>query len=346
MLCPMALGVRSTRKRVASVCTLGLTAAFALAAAVGVVVWDRSLSTANAADIAAFLTSPPPCRRHCGALAPRKLCSLKCPTAMRATTVEDIIKSKSRRIPKGSKVKYDGRINPKLRSLLGVAEYGQVLDLLVKLKNEGLLVTFLEKAAAYWASFDVYGLAAAEKDGGSGVANTVREDWERLWPGDSSREAFAQFSNLWRRLEQSRLFDDVMKDVLPDLRTSSDATASADQERLGSLDDDELRDEMLLRLQSSELVGQYAKLSKDDDRVQAIASDLVPFVGSVVAALERKTALQTSTLGSLADLGVLAAITASLLAVLVFVGVVKLPNGEDDALPPPTRPALDFGSMR
>eukprot|EP00418_Pyrodinium_bahamense_P067998 CAMPEP_0179076038 /NCGR_PEP_ID=MMETSP0796-20121207/33897_1 /TAXON_ID=73915 /ORGANISM="Pyrodinium bahamense, Strain pbaha01" /LENGTH=332 /DNA_ID=CAMNT_0020773283 /DNA_START=16 /DNA_END=1014 /DNA_ORIENTATION=+ len=264
------------------------------------------------------------------------------PTARGGTTVQDIVKS--RVVPKGTKIKYEGRMDPKLRSLLATTEYPRVVDLLFKLKSENLLEPFLLKAEDYWYELDIYKLAAEEaEDDGPGVLNTIRKDWERIWPSALAKEgkdAFAQFSKFWKRLDQSRLLDDMLQNVLPDKRGVSDAEASADQERLGGLDYDERRDEMLRRLQLSPLVVQYVKLSKDDEKVQALAPEMAPFLASVVGGLERKSAGKTDTLGSLADFAVVMAIVVSTTAILAFVGAVRLPFGDETPLPSASQPSV------
>lgn len=257
--------------------------------------------------------------------------------------------AKSRPPARDGKGKYLWTLNPKLKSLVGTDEYRRVLELLVKLKSEGLLASFLGSAERYWADLDIFGVAKAEQAGsGRGVANTVRRDWEKVWPKALEKDqnnAFLVFSSFWKRLEQSRLFDDVMQDVLPDMKSLS-AAASRDAQSLANMDDEELRDEMLDRLQGSKLVAEYIKLCEGEEDVQRLAPDMVPFIAAVVAGLERKSAMQTEDLGLSTDTGVIFAAVAATLLVLSFVGVVKLPfiSGEDDLGMPASKPTVVFSS--
>jgi len=183
-----------------------------------------------------------------------------------------------------------------------------------------------------------------EQEGeGRGVANTIRRDWGKVWPGAleaEGKEAFLVFSGFWKRMEQSRLFAEVMKDVLPDVGEGLSAGASADQQRLGSMEEEDRQDELMFRLQSTKLVKEYVQMSKDDEQVQALAADMLPFIGFLISDFERKCATQKETLGFLADFGVTAIFVAAMVVVLSFAGIVKLPLGDEMPLPPRSQPTV------
>eukprot|EP00439_Symbiodinium_sp_Y106_P071845 s2539_g13.t1 len=103
-------------------------------------------------------------------------------------------------------------------------------------------------------------------------------------------------------LERSKLVDDVMSEVLPDLgKDYNEKLESKDQQKLMKMSDDERRDEIMNRLGDSPIVAQYAGLSREDPEVKAIGSKMAPFVAKFVSILERKVSTQTESLGQTVD---------------------------------------------
>jgi len=227
--------------------------------------------------------------------------------------------------------KYRGQVNPRLRSFLQSNEYRELLSVLNGLNEQGLLDEFLDKAEKYWMDINIFQLAMQEQDaGGKGVVATVKKDWPRIWPAQMEGNrmyAFECFTNFWTRLERSKLVEDIMKDVLPDMSKGySDKLESKDQQLLMKLSDEERRDEIMNRLGSSPLVAQYGGLSKEDAEVKAIGGKMAPFIAKFVSILERKVSTQTEALGQTVDYAVVAVIAVVLLIALSFAGVIQIPD--------------------
>ncbi|CAE6966050.1 rpsI, partial [Symbiodinium sp. KB8] len=209
--------------------------------------------------------------------------------------------------------KYRGVVNPRLRSFIQSNEYRELLTLLKNVNDEGVLDDFLAKAETYWMDINIFQLAMEEQSGGGrGVVATVKKDWPKIWPPqlESNRMyAFDCFAKFWGRLERSKLVDDVMSEVLPDLgKDYNEKLESKDQQKLMKLSDDERRDEIMNRLGGSPIVAQYAGLSREDPEVKAIGSKMAPFVAKFVSILERKVSTQTESLGQTVDVVVVGVI--------------------------------------
>jgi len=232
---------------------------------------------------------------------------------------------------------YRGQVNPKLRALLGATEYRQMVDLLARVESKGLLAPFLQKAEDYWGDINLFNLAMQEQEGGSrAIMKTLKKEWSRIWPEELDEErlpAFDLFQSFWKRVDQSRLLDTVMNEVLPDMKKGyTDLMNSGDQQKLSTMNDDERREEILYRMGKCDLVRQYIILSENDPELGSISDKMGPFVARFISQLERKVATQTSTLGWVADGGVAAACVLAFLGILVLVGAIKLPTfGGDEA---------------
>ena len=227
--------------------------------------------------------------------------------------------------------KYRGQVNPRLRSFLQSNEYRELLSVLNGLNEQGLLDEFLDKAEKYWIDINIFQLAMQEQDaGGRGVVATIKKDWSKIWPPqmESNRMyAFECFTNFWTRLERSKLVEDIMKDVLPDMSKGySDKLESKDQQKLMQMNDDERRDEIMNRLGSSPLVAQYGGLSKEDAEVKAIGGKMAPFIAKFVSILERKVSTQTEALGQTVDYAVVAVGAVVVLILLSIAGIIKIPD--------------------
>lgn len=230
--------------------------------------------------------------------------------------------------------KYRGAVNPKLRLFVNSKEYRTIIDLLAKLNDMGLLDEFLARAEDYWMNINVFQLALEEQQkGGRGVLMTIRKDWPRIWPEnmDSDRmAAFDQFADFWKRLDASRLVDNVMKEVLPDMTKGyqdyENLMQSDDQKKLMAMSDEERKMEIMSRLGRCEIVKQYAALSANDKEVQSIGPKMMPFVAKSVASLERKVATQVDQVGKSFDFGFVAIGVLLVVAVLIGTGLVKLPS--------------------
>ncbi|OLP95047.1 hypothetical protein AK812_SmicGene22875 [Symbiodinium microadriaticum] len=227
--------------------------------------------------------------------------------------------------------KYRGVVNPRLRSFIQSNEYRELLTLLKNVNDEGVLDDFLAKAETYWMDINIFQLAMEEQSGGGrGVVATVKKDWPKIWPPqlESNRMyAFDCFAKFWGRLERSKLVDDVMSEVLPDLgKDYNEKLESKDQQKLMKLSDDERRDEIMNRLGGSPIVAQYAGLSREDPEVKAIGSKMAPFVAKFVSILERKVSTQTESLGQTVDVVVVGVIAVVVLIGLSFAGIIKIPD--------------------
>lgn len=264
---------------------------------------------------------------------PRGRCSPRSEGARTAAAATITTKS-AREVKGGSKKKsqkYRGPVNPRLRSMLQATEYRQLVEVLNRLEDEGMLDNFLQRADEYWASANLLELADLERSGGiRQVMNKFKTDWGRIWPEemDSDRlRAFEVFSSFWSRLERGKLVGDVMKDVLPDAEKAySDKLDSKDQQKLMAMTDDERRDEIMNRMGESEIIAQFAILSKEDREVKKISAKMVPFIARFISTLERKVSQQTESLGKTADLVAAGAAVVALLVILSATGVIKLPD--------------------
>lgn len=264
--------------------------------------------------------------------APAQVASGCSGVAMMATVGTDGVRTI--KLKKGEK--YRGQVNPKLRALLEATEYRQLVDLLSRLESQGLLTSFLGKSEEYWAGVNLLNLAMEEQQGGGkAMMKTLRQDWNRIWPEQLEAErlpAFDLFSAFWKRLDQSRLMDTVMGEVLPDMKNGyNDLMNSQDQKKLMEMSDEQRRDEILRRLGNSDIICQYAILSENDVELKTIGPKMAPFIARFVSLLERKVASQTAGLGILADASIFGGAILALLLILVFVGVLKLPSFGDEA---------------
>ncbi|CAK0840630.1 unnamed protein product [Prorocentrum cordatum] len=229
------------------------------------------------------------------------------------------------------KGKYRGPVNPRLRAFMGSSEYREMIQLLSGLNEQGLLDGFLDKAGAYWGSMNIFRLAELERSkGGQGVMTTLRQDWPRIWPKELEEGRFAafdKFQRYWGRLERSKLVDDVMKDVLPDMEKGYDnPEASKDYKKLKDMTDEQRSDEILRRIGKNELVRQYVILSETDPEVSSIGSKMMPFIAGCVSALERKVATETAEMAETLDQGLIVAGGAALVLIVLFAtGVIPSP---------------------
>jgi hypothetical protein len=258
-------------------------------------------------------------------------------TTRKGTTVEDLIKS--RLVPTTKQNRYQYMVDPKLRSMVATVEYKRVVELLVELKKTGELESFLRRLEEYWASLDIFRIGQKEAEGGPGVQDVVRKEWSRFWPSSqncSQKESFQMFAGFWKRLDQSRLFDDALTDVLPEFkRRSTIAQDSFDRERLSKLTDDQREAEFLRRMQKVDISQQYVKLVKDDEDVQFLKDDVLPSIVKLISILEKKTARTAVVeVGTLPTVVFFVAVAIAIAYVLQFQGVVQLPSFEDNSLPP------------
>jgi len=255
----------------------------------------------------------------------------------KGTTVEDLIKS--RLVPTTKQNRYQYMVDPKLRSFVATTEYKRVVQLLVELKKAGELESLLRKLDEYWVSLDIFRIGQREREGGAGLQEIVRRDWKQIWPSSqncSQKEAFKLFSGFWKRLDQSRLFDDALQDVLPEFkRRATVAAASYDRERLSKLTNADREAEFLRRMDKVDAVQQYVKLIKDDEDVQYLKSDLTPAIAKFISSLEKKTAKTAVVeVGTEAIIAFFVAVVVAFAYVLNFQGLITLPSFEDDSLPP------------
>jgi len=248
----------------------------------------------------------------------------------RGRTALEAVKSKATKTKRGP-AKYRGPVNPRLRAFMGSAEYREMVQLLGRLNGDGQLDEFLNKAQSYWGSMNIFRLAELERSqGGSGVIATIRKDWPRIWPSGRDTErfsAFEQFSRFWGRLERSKLVDDVMKEVLPDMETGYQTPEkSRDFKKMKSMTEQERSEEVLKRIANAEIVRQYIGLSNTDSEVKSIGGKMMPFLAGCVSALERKVAAETTEMGEKLDTGLaVAAAVVVLLIGLFAAGVIPSP---------------------
>jgi len=239
--------------------------------------------------------------------------------------------SQGKNVKTGAGGKYRGVVNPRLRSLLEATEYRSIIVLLSDLKKEGYLGDFLGNADTFWKSINIFQLAVQESQGGGrGVLGTVKQDWSKIWPLalDSQRlAAFTTFSAFWTRLDRSKIIEDLMNDVLPDLEKGyKDKLESKDQQKLIQMSGDERRDEIIKRLGNCELVKQYVLLSQSDEEVKSIGGEMGPFIANFISSLERKVSLETDKLGQTVDYAVIGGVVLVIIIALAAAGVIKIPD--------------------
>jgi len=221
---------------------------------------------------------------------------------------------------------------------MNAKEYRDLIGLMKKLNDLGLLDEFLEKAEQYWINVNVFSLAMKEREkGGTGVIGQIKADWPRLWPASLEEErtgAFDIFSSFWTRLDASKLIDKVMKEVLPDMGKSDEGMKdvrelkeSIDTKTLMAMSEEERSVEILRRLGTVDIVKQFAILSKGDVEVQAIGGQMAPFIAKFVAILERKISTQTEELGDRADKFSIVAGISVVFLILALTGIFN-PLGE------------------
>lgn len=265
----------------------------------------------------------------------RSLAQHRTQASATVTTAKTVKPGKKKAAEPGKKKaaggKYRGVVNPSLRMLLGSQEYRQMVDLLSRVKDEGQLDDFLERAEAYWSDINILQLASAEQSGGGrGVLQTIKKDWPRIWPEALEAErmvSFDTFTAFWGRLERSKVVEKVMKEVLPDAEKDyEDTMASKDGRELASMTVDERREEILKRMGASDIVKQYTILSQSDAEVQSVAPKMGPFIARAIVILETKLATQTEALGKTADYGVIAVGVFAAIILLNTFGVIKIPG--------------------
>jgi len=264
---------------------------------------------------------------------PQRLIVSQTPAKMRAGSV---VRQATKRTTAAPRKDYSGPVNPKLRALLQSSEYRSVVELMIRLNEEGVLKEFLQKAEAYWQEVNIFDLALKEKQGGGReILNAVRSQWPRIWPEklpNIRMEAFDRFSKFWTRLGSSRVLDDVLGEVLPDMRKGySGNMKSKDRDRLSEMTDKQRREEIFKRLSESVLLRQFSVLSKSDDEVKTISPTVGPTLARMVVITERKLADQTAELGSVVNSGVLAVGVLVVLLILVGFGIIPNPLGQEDA---------------
>lgn len=238
---------------------------------------------------------------------------------------------------------YRGQVNPKIRALIEAKEYRDMIDLLGRLENQGYLDAFLDKAEEYWAQINLFELAKEEQEGGGRqIMRKLKKEWTRIWPDQLDAErltAFDLFSTFWKRIDQSKLIDMIMNEILPDLQKGYENTAqSADQRLLSSMTDEQRHDEIFRRLGKSELIGQYAALCKEDPEVRKVAPKVGPWIARFISMLEWKVANQSSVLGTMANFVVVGVSVVLMLLIALWVGAVKLPFGDDVPEIPTSKP--------
>lgn len=329
----MAIPRRSRR-----CCLCGAAIAAAPLATLVALCWSFSSSDVLArhvSSLSAFASAAPSYRM----LTPQKwLCrSDRKATARKGTTVEDLIKS--RLVPTTKQNRYQYNFDPKLRSMVDTTEYKRVVELLVELKKTGELESFLKRLEEYWGSLDIFRIGQKEAEGGPGVQDVVRKEWPKFWPSSqnaSEKESFQMFAGFWKRLDQSRLFDDALTDVLPEFkRRSTVAQASFDRERLSKLTDEQREAEFLRRMQKVDIAQQYVKLVQDNEDVQFLKNDVLPTIVKFISILEKKTARTAVVeVGAPATAAFFVVVAVATAYVLQFQGLVELPSFEDNSLPP------------
>lgn len=180
-----------------------------------------------------------------------------------------------------------------------------MLDLLAKLNKQGVLDEFLDKAEKYWSTLSVFRIAELEREkGGGGVMATIKKDWSRIWPESLESErtnAFEQFKRFWGRLDRSKLVDDVMQDVLPDMANMGKVQSSKDLNKLRGMTDEERNTEIVGRIGKAAIVKQYTGLSSADPQVKSIGGKMMPFIAKAVSILELKVAAETEELAQNLD---------------------------------------------
>mmetsp|Transcript_91186 Transcript_91186/g.175564 ORF Transcript_91186/g.175564 Transcript_91186/m.175564 type:complete len:425 (-) Transcript_91186:177-1451(-) len=254
-----------------------------------------------------------------------------------ATTVEDLIQS--RLVPTTKENRYQYMVEPKLRSMVQTSEYKRVVEILGELKNAGELESFLRRLDEYWAGLELFSILSQANEGGPDLKSIVRRDWVSLWPSSwnssSQKESFQTFSGLWKRLDQSRLFDDSMRDVLPEFkRRSTIALAAMDRDRLSKMSDEDREEEFVRRMENVEIIQQYLKLIKDDEDVQYVAKDVFPSLIKFVSSYEKKAARTAVVeIGTIPTALFFVLSAVALANLLQFWGVIKLPSFEDQSMP-------------
>eukprot|EP00929_Paragymnodinium_shiwhaense_P115271 TRINITY_DN84010_c0_g1_i1.p1 TRINITY_DN84010_c0_g1~~TRINITY_DN84010_c0_g1_i1.p1 ORF type:complete len:359 (+),score=92.05 TRINITY_DN84010_c0_g1_i1:82-1158(+) len=238
-------------------------------------------------------------------------------------------KTKSKAPRTGSK--YRGPVSPRLRAFLESKEYKDVVSLLTKLQNAGLLQDFVKKLEDYIASLNMFELAVQEREqGGRGITKTIRADWGKVWPPTMEGDRMAAFeicASVFARLDRSKLLEMVMQSIFPDLGKGDDAMReSKSQQELMEMTTEERQKEILRRMGSSDIVNQYVALSADDDDVKAISKTMTPAIARAVLTFEAKLRAQTEQAGQNLDKVVAGAIAVVILIALVATGTVKIPD--------------------
>eukprot|EP00929_Paragymnodinium_shiwhaense_P119699 TRINITY_DN91591_c0_g1_i1.p1 TRINITY_DN91591_c0_g1~~TRINITY_DN91591_c0_g1_i1.p1 ORF type:complete len:390 (-),score=115.10 TRINITY_DN91591_c0_g1_i1:132-1238(-) len=193
------------------------------------------------------------------------------------------------------RVDYKGIINPKLQALLQSQEYLDMVEIMNQLEMKGALDDFLGKAKDYFDSIDIFKLAEreVEKGGDKAIIKQVRQDWDNIWPkkaDDIKTTSFDTFIKFWNRLGNSKLFDVMLGDVLPDMKKAG--AYDADAAKLMSMSEVDREDEIARRMLKSDIVMQYAFLQQDEPRVNRYSDQITDFMTDILVLLERKIALQ------------------------------------------------------
>lgn len=290
-------------------------------------------AAAAAVGAAALWSLGQPAAAWLGTSAPLSRAGPRAEPAAGSRTALGAVKTRGKQAKTGAtrKGKYRGPVNPRLRAFMGSPEYREMIQLLSGLNEQGLLDGFLDKAGKYWGTMNIFRLAELERaKGGQGVMTTIRKDWPRIWPSELVDERFAafdKFQRYWGRLERSKLVDDVMKDVLPDMEKGyENPEASRDYRKMKDMTDEERSDEILRRIANNELVRQYVILSETDPEVSNIGSRMMPFIAGCVSSLERKVAQETAQMAETLDQGLVVAGGVVVVLIALFAaGIIPSP---------------------
>jgi len=212
---------------------------------------------------------------------------------------------------------YRGPIELKLRNLVASEEFSSVVDLLVRLREEGVLEDFFCNALDYLKELDLFSLAleSQEPQGTTRVWNALRSGFSRAWPRKVEgieAQSFELLKAFWQRVRDSSVLDGILADVFPSAiaqgahadfgammadefyveRFVERMFTSQDERGLMNMTADLRRREISKRVYGSMLTYQSGVLfnSFRDQRFQMIEVQISEFVIGAVGIFERKIA--------------------------------------------------------
>jgi hypothetical protein len=236
--------------------------------------------------------------------------------------------------PGGFVLSSSDSIDPRLLAFVRSSAYREFLQVLNKLNDIDKLDRFLDKALESFKTMNIFDLMELERrEGGPGILGAIRKAWPNIWPEnleEESIDSYGKFSRLWRRLESTKLVDDLMEDILPGIGKPGQplpGLPGGDAQPEGLTD--EKRNEMILdRIGDNELVRQYIAYSRGDPDLKNIGIKMMPFMAGCVATIERKMTLETALLEqTLSRAGIFLAVFA--VAVVILSGTGILPTLQD-----------------